>query len=145
MGGMQPPGPQRVTIEGIDASPSFYDAVGGHDTFEALVSGFYARVANDPVLLEIYPDHDWKAAAERLMLFLEQYWGGPRTYEERRGHPRLRQRHAGFRIDRTAHDAWLSAMRASLDDIALAPEADTVLWDYLQSAAEMFVNTPEQG
>jgi hemoglobin len=138
---VQPPGPQRVSIEGLGSAPSFYDAVGGHDTFETLVSGFYARVANDPLLREIYPDHDWKAAAERLMLFLEQYWGGPRTYTERRGHPRLRARHAGFRIDRAAHDAWLAAMRASLDDVALAPEADAELWSYLQTAAEMLVNT----
>jgi hemoglobin len=139
---MQPPGPQRVVIEGLGAaSPSFYDAVGGHDTFEALVSGFYARVANDPLLREIYPDHDWKAAAERLMMFLEQYWGGPRTYSERRGHPRLRQRHVGFRIDQAAHDAWLAAMRAALDDVALAPEADAELWDYLVTAAAMLVNT----
>jgi hemoglobin len=139
---MQPPGPQRVTIEGLGATGmTFYEAVGGHDTFEALVSGFYARVATDPLLSEIYPDHDWKAAAERLMLFLEQYWGGPRTYEEQRGHPRLRMRHAGFRIDAEAHDTWLAAMRAALDDIALAPEADAELWGYLVNAAGMLVNT----
>jgi hemoglobin len=140
-GGMQPPGPQRVTIEGLGAPVSFYDAVGGHDTFEALVSGFYARVATDPLLSEIYPDHDWKAAAGRLMLFLEQYWGGPRTYTELRGHPRLRMRHAGFRIDQEAHDTWLAAMRAALDDVALAPEADAELWAYLVNAADMLINT----
>ena len=140
---MQPPtspGPQPVTIDGLRDGPSFFDSVGGHDTFEALVSGFYARVANDPVLAPIYPDHDWQAAAHRLMWFLEQYWGGPRIYSERRGHPRLRQRHTEFRIDRAAHDAWLSNMRAALDDLELAPEADEVLWTYLQTAAAMLIN-----
>ena len=137
-GGMS--GPMPISIEGLDAGPSFYESVGGHDTFEALVSGFYARVANDPVLVEIYPDHDWKAAAERLMLFLEQYWGGPRTYSETRGHPQLRRRHVPFRIDQRAHDAWLSNMRAALDDVGLEPAADEQLWTYLQTAAAMLVN-----
>jgi hemoglobin len=141
---MQPSGssgPQPVTIEGSSPGPSFYDSVGGHATFEALVSGFYARVANDPVLAPLYPDHDWQGAAHRLMWFLEQYWGGPHTYTERRGHPRLRQRHVEFRIDRAAHDAWLANMRAALDDVGLAPDADQVLWDYLQRAAGTLVNT----
>jgi hemoglobin len=130
---------QPISIEGA-AGPSFYESVGGHATFEALVSGFYARVAVDPVLRPIYPDDEWKAAAERLMLFLEQYWGGPRTYSEVRGHPRLKQRHVPFRIDQVAHDAWLSNMRAALDDVGLAPEADQEMWAYLTTAAAMLVN-----
>jgi hemoglobin len=134
------PGPQPVAIEGT-AGVSFYDSVGGHDTFETLISGFYARVAVDPVLRPIYPDEDFAGAARRLLLFLEQYWGGPRTYSEERGHPRLRARHAPFRIDDTARQAWLTNMRAALDDVGLAPEADRVLWDYLVVAADMLVNT----
>jgi len=138
-------GPQRISLSrpggGGEAGPSFYEAVGGHETFEALVSGFYARVSVDPVLAPIYPDHDWAAAARRLMLFLEQYWGGPTTYSDERGHPRLRQRHAGFRIDPVARDAWLAAMRSALDDVGLAPEADAELWTYLQTAATMLLNT----
>ncbi len=140
--GLQPPGPQPVSIEGSDEAPTFYEAVGGRDTFEALVSGFYARVANDPVLVAIYPEDEWAAAANRLLMFLEQYWGGPHTYSEVRGHPRLRARHAAFVIDQTAHDHWLTHMRASLDDVGLAPEADLVIWAYLQTAAAMLVNTP---
>jgi hemoglobin len=136
------PGPQPISIEGIDDAPTFYEAVGGHETFEAIVSGFYARVSADPVLVAVYPDHDWAGAARRLMMFLEQYWGGPHTYNEERGHPRLRARHAEFVIDETAHDHWLAHMRAALDDVGLAPEADQVIWSYLQTAAGMLINSP---
>jgi hemoglobin len=139
-GRVQPPGPQPISIEGADSAPTFYDAVGGHDTFEAIVSGFYARVSHDPVLVPIYPDQDWAAAAQRLLLFLEQYWGGPRTYSELRGHPRLRQRHVPFVIDEAARDAWLANMRAALDDVALPDEADRVMWTYLTTAADVLVN-----
>jgi hemoglobin len=140
---MTSPRRQPVSIEGAVEGATFYDAVGGHETFNELISAFYARVAVDPVLRPIYPDEDFKGAAERLRMFLEQYWGGPRTYSETRGHPRLRARHAPFRVDRAARDAWLSNMRAALDDVALAPEADRVLWDYLTTAADMLVNTAD--
>jgi hemoglobin len=139
--GVTGPGPQPINLEGSDDAPTFFDAVGGHRAFEDLVSGFYARVAHDPVLLPIYEDHELGEAAKRLQLFLEQYWGGPRTYSEVRGHPRLRARHADFRIDRAARDAWLSNMRASLDDLELGPDADRIMWDYLVTAADMLINT----
>jgi hemoglobin len=135
------PGPQPISIEGADDAPTFYDAVGGRRTFEGIVSGFYARVAHDPVLLPIYEGHELKESAERLLMFLEQYWGGPRTYSQVRGHPRLRARHADFRIDAAARDAWLAQMRASLDEAGLPAEADRVLWDYLTTAADMLVNS----
>ncbi|HET6907898.1 MAG TPA: globin [Mycobacteriales bacterium] len=140
---MSAAGPQRIRLDGTDA-PTFFDAVGGHETFEALVSGFYARVANDAVLRPLYEGRDFGDAARRLQMFLEQYWGGPRTYSEVRGHPRLRARHVEFRIDRAARDAWLSNMRGALDDVELAPEADRVLWDYLITAADMLVNTDDE-
>jgi hemoglobin len=142
---VQPPGPQPVSIEGSDSAPTFYDSVGGHDTFEALVSGFYARVAQDPVLAAIYPDHDWAAAAQRLLMFLEQYWGGPHTYSELRGPPRLRMRHAEFVIDEAARDRWLGHMRAALDDVDLPAGSDQVIWSYLSSAAAALVNSPAPG
>jgi hemoglobin len=138
---MDPPGPQPISIEGIDSAATFYDAIGGHDTFERLVSSFYARVSQDPVLVAVYPDHDWAGAAQRLMMFLEQYWGGPRSYSETRGHPRLRARHVAFRIDAAAHDHWLAHMRAALDDIGLAEEADHTIWTYLTNAADVLVNS----
>jgi hemoglobin len=137
------PGPQPIRIEGAIEGATFYDAIGGHATFDRLVSTFYARVADDPVLRPIYPEDELGPAADRLRMFLEQYWGGPRTYSEVRGHPRLRARHAPFRVDPAARDAWLGHMRAALDEVALAPEADRVLWDYLTTAAAMLVNTDD--
>ena len=126
-----------------DVSP--YEALGGRDTFEQLVSGFYARIAHDPVLRPMYPEADLKPAAERLLMFLEQYWGGPKTYSETRGHPRLRMRHAPFVIGPAERDIWLTHMRAALDDVGLPPEQDATLWEYLERAAHFMVNhLPEQ-
>lgn len=124
---------------------TFYDAVGGTQTFQRLVDGFYAGVANDPLLRPMYPEEDLAPAARRLQMFLEQYWGGPRTYSDERGHPRLRMRHAPFRVTPQARDTWLRLMRASMDDLALPPEQDEVLWEYMVRAAEMMVNTPDDG
>jgi hemoglobin len=137
------PGPQPIRLEGAIEGATFFDAVGGHPTFQRLVASFYGRVAADPELRAIYPEEELEPAAERLRMFLEQYWGGPHTYSEVRGHPRLRARHAPFRVDAAARDAWLRHMRAALDEVALAPEADRVLWDYLTVAADMLVNTPD--
>jgi hemoglobin len=121
---------------------SFYAAVGGEDTFRRLVEAFYAGVADDPVLRPLYPEDDLGPAAERLRMFLIQYWGGPGTYSQQRGHPRLRMRHAGFAIGVAARDAWLSRMRAALDTLALPPAHDKTLWDYLTSAADSLRNLP---
>src|SRR4051794_26491097 len=95
-----------VTGSSIE-NDSFYDAVGGADTFRKLVATFYEGVADDPVLRSLYPEEDLEPAAERLRLFLMQYWGGPDTYSTTRGHPRLRMRHAPFAINVAARDAWL--------------------------------------
>ena len=140
---MTSPGPQPIRLEGAIEGATFFDAVGGQATFQRLIAAFYARVENDPELRAIYPEDDLGPAAERLRMFLEQYWGGPHTYNEVRGHPRLRARHAPFRVDQAARDAWLTHMRAALDEVGLAPAADKVLWDYLTVAADMLVNTPE--
>ena len=140
---MTSPGPQPIRLEGAIEGATFFDAIGGHPTFQRLIELFYARVAEDASLRAIYPDEDLEPAAERLRMFLEQYWGGPHTYSEVRGHPRLRARHAPFRVDVAARDAWLRHMRAALDEVALAPEADRVLWDYLTVAADMLVNTAD--
>ncbi|MEZ3161324.1 globin [Microbacterium sp. BWT-B31] len=122
---------------------SFYDEVGGHDTFVRLVDAFYRGVAADEVLRSMYPEADLGPARERLTLFLEQYWGGPTTYSERRGHPRLRMRHAPFHVNPDARDRWLHHMRAAVDELSLAPLHETTLWDYLQRAAFAMVNTFE--
>ena len=101
---------------------NFYEAIGGHQTFENLVSHFYALVAIDPILRPLYPESDLHGAANRLMMFLEQYWGGPKIYQETRGHPRLRMRHAGFHIGPAEHDAWLRCMKSAVDEIQTTPE-----------------------
>ena len=119
---------------------SFYEAVGGEQTFRQLVRSFYQRVAGDPELRAVYPSKDLGPAEEHLRLFLIQYWGGPRTYDERRGHPRLRMRHARFVIGEAERDAWLRHMRAALDELGLAEAYDRQLWDYLVMAAHSLVN-----
>jgi hemoglobin len=119
---------------------SFYDAVGGAETFRTLVDDFYAGVAEDPVLRPLYPEQDLGPAAERLRMFLEQYWGGPRTYSDQRGHPRLRMRHAPFTIGERERDAWLTHMRRAVDKLELPEELAAPLWDYLLRAAHFMVN-----
>ena len=119
---------------------SFFDAVGGHATFATIVERFYEVVAADPLLRPLYPEEDLTPARERLTLFLEQYWGGPRTYSDRRGHPRLRMRHAPFPIGLAERDAWLTAMRSGVDAAGLTPEQDAKLWAYLVMAADSMVN-----
>ena len=122
-------------------SDSFYDAIGGHDTFRRLVARFYAGVATDPALRPMYPEEDLGPAEERLLMFLEQYWGGPKTYQEQRGHPRLRMRHSPYQIDEAARDAWLGHMRDAVDELKLPPEHDDQLWEYLIMAAFGMQNT----
>jgi hemoglobin len=122
---------------------SFYEEVGGEKFFADLVSQFYAHVATDPILRPMYPDSDMKGAAERLQMFLEQYWGGPTTYQETRGHPRLRMRHAGFHINAAARDAWLNAMHVVVDGIEMDATLRAQLWSYLEMAANSMVNQPD--
>ena len=122
---------------------AFYEELGGEAFFADLVSRFYAYVAVDPILRPMYPETDMKGAAQRLQWFLEQYWGGPSTYQENRGHPRLRMRHAQFHIDNAARDAWLNAMHAVVDGMQIKPELRAQLWSYLEMAANSMVNQPD--
>jgi hemoglobin len=119
---------------------TFYDAVGGEPTFRRLVAGFYRRVAADPVLRAVYPGEDLSDAEERLRLFLIQYWGGPRTYSDRRGHPVLRMRHAPFAIGPAERDAWLRHMTAAVEELDLPPEQTAPLLEYLTMAAHALAN-----
>lgn len=126
------------------AERSFYDEVGGHDTFDKIVSRFYELVREDEILLPLYPPDDIDGAEERLRTFLEQYWGGPRTYSDQRGHPRLRMRHAPFRIGFLERDAWLRCMHtavASIDAQTLDDAHRTMLLNYLTMAADSMVNS----
>ena len=122
---------------------TFYEEVGGEAFFNEFVSQFYARVATNPILRPMYPEKDMRGAAIRLKMFLEQYWGGPTTYSEQRGHPRLRMRHAGFHIDQTARDAWLSCAMGALDGMEMSELHRVQLREYLEMAAHGMVNAPE--
>ncbi len=119
----------------------FFEQIGGTQVFTKLVDKFYEGVAEDPLLRPMYPEEDLGPAKERLRMFLEQYWGGPHTYSELRGHPRLRMRHNVFPITRAAKDAWLKHMRAAVDTLELSPLDDATLWDYLDRAAHSLINT----
>lgn len=122
------------------APVSFYEAVGGEQTFTRLIHRFYEEVAADPVLRPVYPTKDLGPAEEHLRLFLIQYWGGPATYNELRGHPQLRRRHVRFHIGETERDLWLKHMRTALDELELPAALDSQLWDYLVMAAHSLVN-----
>jgi hemoglobin len=135
-----------TTTQGTDGqqAQSFYDAIGGYETIAAVVHRFYEGVATDEVLRPLYPEEDLAGAEERFRLFLVQYWGGPTTYSDRRGHPRLRMRHAPFAVTPRAKEHWLRHFRAGLDSVALPPELDAQFWDYVTHAAQFMVNTFEE-
>jgi hemoglobin len=122
---------------------TFYERAGGERTFNDLVSHFYALVAVNPILRPMYPDNDLHGAGRRLQLFLEQYWGGPSTYSEERGHPRLRMRHAEFYIDSAARDAWLLCMKDAVNGLEIADDLKAELWNYMELAANSMVNQPD--
>lgn len=123
------------------APENFYEAVGGEPTFHRIVGRFYELVAEDELLRPLYPEEDLGPAEERLRLFLIQYWGGPHTYSQRRGHPRLRMRHVPFKIGPNERDAWLRCMRTAVDEAGLSEQHRTVLWQYLEMAAQSMVNS----
>lgn len=121
---------------------NLYQAAGGEPTFRLLVSRFYAGVADDPVLRPLYPEEELASATERLTLFLIQFWGGPSTYNEQRGHPRLRMRHQPFAIGQLERDAWLGHMRDAVDSLELNPAVRRALIDYFETASTAMINQP---
>jgi hemoglobin len=143
-----PSQPRPITLRssenGEAVAGNFWAEVGGRPTFEKLVRAFYAGVAGDDILRPMYPEDDLEGAIQRLTGFLEQYWGGPGTYSEQRGHPRLRMRHQPFRINPAARDRWLLHMREAVDTLQLPPLQDGMLWGYLDRAAYAMVNTFEE-
>lgn len=120
---------------------TFFEAIGGRATIDVIVEVFYQGVATDEVMREMYPEEDLGPAAERLAMFLEQYWGGSNTYSQRRGHPRLRMRHAPYIVNADARDRWLKHFRAGLDAARLEPELDAQFWEYVTRAAEFMINS----
>ena len=126
----------------VEQEQTFYEEIGGFETFRRIVARFYEGVAQDEVLRPMYPEDDLGPAEERFLHFLVQYWGGPTTYSQHRGHPRLRMRHAPFAVDSEARDRWLHHFRAGLDSVELTPEQDARFWEYVTHAANFMVNTP---
>ena len=124
---------------------TLYDAVGGIAFFEALVGRFYDGVQADAILLRLYPQpHDLEPARRKLALFLAQYWGGPTTYNDERGHPALRMRHAPFSIGPDERDRWLAHMRAAVDSMNLPSDLARALTDYCEVAADSLRNQPDE-
>jgi hemoglobin len=119
---------------------TLYDRAGGTPFFEALVGRFYDGVETDPVLRPVYPEPELTGARHRLTLFLIQYWGGPTTYDDERGHPRLRMRHAPFAIGPAERDRWLVHMRGALSDLAPPEDVAAELERYFSMAAEAMRN-----
>ena len=122
-----------------------FEVFGGKEFFSSLVKDFYQEIITDPILKPMYPEDDIDGAIERLTLFLMQYWGGPTTYSDQRGHPRLRMRHAQFPIDFAARDAWLKNMKIALGKQNISDENRTKLWNYLMMAADSMINTRSDG
>lgn len=138
-----PPTPSltlRSGEHGPAVSDTLWQLVGGTETFERIVHHFYQSVRNDDLLAPMYPQDDWEGSEWRLRAFLEQYWGGPTTYSEQRGHPRLRMRHAPFAVTPKAKEHWLMHMHAALDEAALPPMHDAAFRDYIERAALAMVN-----
>jgi hemoglobin len=126
---------------------TLFDEVGGEPTFRRLVDHFYSEVETDPVLRPLYLEEDLGpggAARDRLALFLMQYWGGPTTYSDNRGHPRLRMRHSPWRITSRERDAWLSHMLRAVAALEISEDAREQLADYLLGAAHSLVNAPDE-
>ena len=117
-----------------------FEAVGGEPFFVELVEKFYGGVESDPLLKPMYPKNDWDGAKRRLHLFLMQYWGGPGTYSEERGHPRLRARHMPYPIGQAARDAWMSHMRQALENTEAPEEAKSQLLAYFEHVATFMMN-----
>jgi hemoglobin len=134
-----------TTQDAAEAPQSMFALVGGHPTFTKLVDAFYAGVADDPYLIAMYPDgRELVGAKHRLQGFLEQYFGGPTTYSQERGHPRLRMRHMPFTVTPRGREHWLAHMRAALDTLELAPMYDAAMWDYFNRAATAMINSFEE-
>lgn len=128
-----------MQIRGDDAAMTLYDAVGGTDFFIDLVDHFYEGVAADQRLIHMYPE-DLTESRAKTAWFLVQYWGGPTTYSEHRGHPRLRMRHAPFVIGQLERDAWMEHMLAAIDTMDPVPEVKQALIDYFEMAATHMLN-----
>ncbi len=126
----------------MSSGNSLYDLVGGEQWFQDLCTRFYDRVADDPVLRPLYPE-DLEPSRYWLALFLMQYWGGPGTYSDSRGHPRLRMRHMHFAVGEDERDRWFHHMATSLAEAELDPEVEKQVLDYFAMAATHLINSDQ--
>lgn len=124
---------------------TLYEAVGGTETFVRLVDAFYGGVEHDPLLRPLYPEEELSGAKERLVLFLIQYFGGPGTYSQTRGHPRLRMRHFPFDIGQPERDAWFGHMSAAVDAVAIEEPMRSDMLKYFSDAATFLMNREPAG
>jgi len=115
----------------------------GEEGFQQLIAAFYRQIPDDDILGPIYPKHDLAGAEERLRKFLIYRFGGPETYIEERGHPRLRMRHAPFRVDQRARERWMELMNRALDEAKISPDAREILLAYFDSTATAMINSPQ--
>ena len=126
-----------------EPATSFYDAVGGEETFSTFVHRFYQQVREDDLIGPMYPHDDWEGAEDRLRWFLAQYWGGPQTFSEHRGHPRLRMRHHPFSIGEAERDRWLDMMHEAMDTIPKEQLDDAhraAMWEHMVKVANILIN-----
>ncbi|MDO5099562.1 MAG: globin [Corynebacterium sp.] len=125
---------------------SVFDSVGGEETFRLVVHRFYQQVRDDDLIGPMYPVDDWEGAEDRLRWFLMQYWGGPQTFSENRGHPRLRMRHAPFAIGEKEAERWLEMMDNAIDSVdeqTLSPTHRAAMREHMQRVAYMLINKPD--
>ena len=120
-----------------------YERMGGAETFRAIVKRFYEAVQRTPDLHAMYPEEDLGPAEDRLRMFLEQYWGGPTTYSEQRGHPRLRMRHQPFKVTPAQRDNWLACMHEAIGSVEMDKQSRDELWTYMVTAADAMINAFE--
>lgn len=129
----------------MSAPQNFYAEVGGAPVFHRIVHRFYEEVARDEILRPMYPEEDLGPAEVRLRMFLEQYFGGPGTYSQQRGHPRLRMRHVNYAVTPDMRDRWMRHMLAAMDTLDLPESHDAAMRDYFQRAADMLINADDEG
>lgn len=132
--------PRTPSTATAPPTTTLHSRVGGDAFFKDLVDAFYRRVAESDVLRPLYPEPELSGASERLRLFLIQYWGGPTTYSQTRGHPRLRMRHAPFLVNSASIAAWLECMAGALDEVQPDPSVKAELWAYFERSAAFMRN-----
>ncbi|MFT3876280.1 MAG: globin [Propioniciclava sp.] len=133
----------QATTQPDESEQSLYERVGGHEAFATMVHTFFERAKADPELSHVYPNDDWQGAEERLLMFMEQYWGGPMTYSLTRGAPMLRMRHMPYRITRRGAESWARCWYEAVDSVDIDPEDAAQLRAYADRASVFMINADD--